>query len=588
MTIHLRNLTPRPVTVDREARTVEAIASTYADVRRAAFIERIGREGADLSRLIGAPVLDGHRSQTTRDQLGVIEAADLRPEGLWVRIRFRSNDAAQAVFNDIADGTIRGLSVGFTVSRWIERQENGQRVRIAAAWTPLEVSVVPIPADPGATFRNMDMEQETIEQPQPGQQQTNPGVGENRAEINREIRSLAQTAHLPRDWADEQIDAGVTVEEARRAAFEAMQTRSQETRTTATRATITMDHDAPETRAERAGEALYARLYPDHTLSAPARAFAGMTLPEMMRDSFRRRGISTSGMGDAAVIQRAMTESDLPLLLGNTLNRALRREYEAAPSAIHQVARKTTAPDFRPKETVWVGDVGKIQHVGESGEYKGMTLRETKESYSVDSYGGFIGVSEHMIVNDTLGGLNRIAPGAAASCRSFEAEQLIAKVTSNPTLLEDGVAVFDAASHKNAHPASTIKADLSASRLALRKQTSPGGTILALQPKYVLAPAELETDFQQALSEIAATKTDDVNPFQNLQLLIEPRLTSATQWYLLADPAQIDGLEYAYLEGMEGPQIITDRPFFQDGFMWKVKLKFGCGWLDYRGWQRVG
>mgnify|MGYP005847671995 CR=1 FL=1 len=114
--------TDRPATVDREARTVEAIAATGATVRRAGALERLDMGGADLSRIVGGPVLDGHQAGGTRDQLGVIEAAEVRPEGLWVRIRFRSNPAAQAVLADVADGTIRGLSIGYTVSEWREER----------------------------------------------------------------------------------------------------------------------------------------------------------------------------------------------------------------------------------------------------------------------------------------------------------------------------------------------------------------------------------------------------------------------------------------------------------------------------------
>lgn len=118
MTIHLRSITPRPSTLDAQARTIEAIVSTGAETVRPGYLERLDLRGADLSRLIGGPVLDAHRSASTRDQLGVIEAAELRPEGLWVRIRFRSNDAAQAVLSDIGDGTLRGLSIGYSVAEW--------------------------------------------------------------------------------------------------------------------------------------------------------------------------------------------------------------------------------------------------------------------------------------------------------------------------------------------------------------------------------------------------------------------------------------------------------------------------------------
>lgn len=210
MTIHLRAAMPRPASLDHTARTVEAIVSTGAPAPRPGYIERLDLRGADLSRLIGGPVLDGHRAETTRDQLGVIEAAELRPEGLWTRIKFRSNEAAQAVLSDIGDGTLRGLSIGYSVQQWREGQEGGQRVRTAAKWTPLEVSLTPLPADPSAHFRNggFPLENDTLETAAP------PAGTLTRADMNREIRSIGQLAGLSGDWADAQIDAEATPNQA--------------------------------------------------------------------------------------------------------------------------------------------------------------------------------------------------------------------------------------------------------------------------------------------------------------------------------------------------------------------------------------
>ena len=50
---------------------------------------------------------------------------------------------------------------------------------------------------------------------------------------------------------------------------------------------------------------------------------------------------------------------------------------------------------------------------------------------------------------------------------------------------------------------------------------------------------------QKALAEIQATATEDHNPFSNLTLAVEPRLTSATKFYMVADPQIVDGLEFA-------------------------------------------
>jgi hypothetical protein len=83
---------------------------------------------------------------------------------------------------------------------------------------------------------------------------------------------------------------------------------------------------------------------------------------------------------------------------------------------------------------------------------------------------------------------------------------------------------------------------------------------------------------------LTAATVDDVNPFSGkLSLVVEPRLAGAA-WYLAADPGEIDGLEYAYLEGQEGPYIETERGFEIDGLRVKVRVDFGAGFVDWRGW----
>ncbi|WP_418024109.1 HK97 family phage prohead protease [Paracoccus sp. TD-10] len=216
--------------------------------------------------------MPGHRSGSTRDQLGVVEAAELRPEGLWVRMKFRSNDAARAVLADIAEGTLRGLSIGYSVRRWSEGRESGRRVRKALQWSPVEVSIVPVPADPGAHFRNG-------ETPMPETAETTTtttqagGETVTRAAINAEIRTIAETAGLTRAWADAQIDAEASAEDARAAAFTEMRKRAEATTTRTTRAEVGFSHDDPTVIATRAGEALYARSHPEHQLSEAARPY---------------------------------------------------------------------------------------------------------------------------------------------------------------------------------------------------------------------------------------------------------------------------------------------------------------------------
>lgn len=122
----------------------------------------------------------------------------------------------------------------------------------------------------------------------------------------------------------------------------------------------------------------------------------------------------------------------------------------------------------------------------------------------------------------------------------------------------------------------------------MRRQTGISDRLIDVAPRFVVVPPELETTAEQVLAEIDATKTDDANPFSKLSLIVEPRLSNDEQWYVTADPALIDGLEYAYLEGAPGPQIETKAGFEVDGVQIKVRLDFGCGWIEHRSWYRNG
>lgn len=307
------------------------------------------------------------------------------------------------------------------------------------------------------------------------------------------------------------------------------------------------------------------------------------------RDCLRRSGVSTTGLTADTVITRALhTTSDFPLILGDAVGRELRRAYQAAPSGVRQVARQTTARDFRAKRALQFGEGPELKKVNEGGEFQHGTIEESAESYSVETFGRILSVSRQALINDDLGAFTQIPAKLGNAARAFEASQLVAKLIENPAM-SDGVAVFHA-DHGNltgtyAAPGLT---PLSAARLAMRKMKGLGGELIDATPRFVLVPPELETAAEQALAEIAATKTADHNPFENLTLVVEPRLTDPEQWYIAADPALIDGLEYAYLEGAPGPQIETRQGFEVDGVQMKVRLDFGCGWVDYRGWHRVG
>lgn len=80
--------------------------------------------------------------------IGVIKAVEERAEGFWIRAKLSLDNLSKSVRDQLRDGTVRSLSVGFVPLE--ERQEDGIRVVTRALLR--EVSVVSRPAYAGASI----------------------------------------------------------------------------------------------------------------------------------------------------------------------------------------------------------------------------------------------------------------------------------------------------------------------------------------------------------------------------------------------------------------------------------------------------
>ncbi|PHK93843.1 terminase [Pseudoroseomonas rhizosphaerae] len=153
-----------PATVDRAARTVEVVWSTGARARN--FVPALGliTEELEMSpsavrmealRSGRAPVLDTHRRGGARDVLGRVTAARLDAGRGYATLQFSSAADVEPVWQRVADGTLRAVSVGYRVHRYEPRPDaaTGETVHRAVDWEPFEISVVPVPVDRDAAVR---------------------------------------------------------------------------------------------------------------------------------------------------------------------------------------------------------------------------------------------------------------------------------------------------------------------------------------------------------------------------------------------------------------------------------------------------
>jgi HK97 family phage prohead protease len=567
-----------PDTFNAEAGTVEAVISTFAPVQRKGFMERLDPAGLDTSRLNGAPVLDGHRQGSARDVIGTITGHRMEDGKLVATIRLSGAADAAPIVERIREGTIKGVSIGYRVTRWAESTDPNSRARVrtAAAWSISEVSAVPIPADSGAQFRGENMENEdniqTVENP----------AAETRAAIRQICRSAGMTA----EQADDMIDRELSITEARAEAFEAIQRRTPARIRTAAPA-----NDDPAVTMTRRADALFARVS-GAAPSDEARPFMGETLRDMARACVEASGVSTRAMDADTLFRAAMhTTSDFPNLLTSTGNRTLMGAYEAAQSPVKTaLARRSTMADFRPGTRLKLSDIGTLEKVSESGEIKHTSRGEASESYALDTYATQFAISRKALINDDLGAFRDWGATAGRMAAETEANLILNLLLSNPVMGEDNKALFHA-DHGNLSVSPAALGDagagvtaLSEARQALRGMKAlDGKTPINATPKFLLVGPEQETEAEQLLSDLAAATWGDVNPFASkLSLLVEPRITG-NQWYVFADPAVMPVLEYSYLSSAQGPQMASREGWDVLGMEFRVVLDFGCGAIDWRG-----
>ena len=133
--------------IDEETRRVKIAVSSEEPVERNFGKEILDHteKSVDLSFLKSgrAPLLLDH---DPRQQIGVVEDVTLDGSSRVLRatVRFGKNGMAKEVFDDVTDGIRANISVGYSVNKMEREGEDSYRVK---SWSPMEVSVVSIPAD---------------------------------------------------------------------------------------------------------------------------------------------------------------------------------------------------------------------------------------------------------------------------------------------------------------------------------------------------------------------------------------------------------------------------------------------------------
>ena len=644
-----RSVSIKPNTYDENNRTVEIIFSTGARVKRGFFDEFYEELSLDpghvrLGRLnSGAPFLNSHSSRNLDDVIGVVESASVDGKEGVATIRFSNRDGVQDIVNDVKDGIIRNISVGYRIHRMelVEKSDNEIPVYRATDWEPIEISAVPAGADDGAKFRSADVETnmcqievrtmedvndkaaenvqpestvETKEEPTTNEvREVKPDAEREEMEKEKElkirkeaikaekerqkqIKFAVRAAGLGDEFAEELIDSEKSIDEVR---CEVINKLAEKDKQTETRNAVVETHevDSKELRSEGMSEAILHRLGRNNgELSENARRYAYMSMLELAKRSLESQGEKLSGLRPMEIARRAFqATSDFPEILANTAYKTLRQAYDAAPQTFAPFTRPVTVRDFKEVSRVQFGDAPNLELVPENSAFQRGSIGEAAEKYSIATYGKIVAYSRQALINDDLSAFDRTSELMGRAARDTESDLVWNAVIANAAMA-DGHALFSAAhgnfSNAAASPSITT---MTAVRAAMRLQVGLGGRLLNLSPSYIWVPAALETAAEQLVTAVQPNDQSKTNPFASggrtpLQIIVEPRLDadSTAHWYASALLSAIDMFEIARLEGEAGPMVESRVGFDVDGMEIKIRHDVGVKAIDHRGLYKYG
>jgi hypothetical protein len=638
-----------PASIDAAERTIEVVWSTGARVRRTPFFgdpfdEELAMDprAVRLDRLnAGAPLLKVHDASVLDSVIGSVVPGSARIEnGRGIaRVRFSDRTEVEPLWKDVEAGHIRAVSIGYQVHRFeVTRQAGAPELWRAVDWTPFEISAVPIGADPAAGFRAETSSESSLplhpcvvhradapskekaamddavtdntetqtRQAAPEPQDRVPTTPVTDAETiaarardsERErvgtIYDLAGRLHLERSFADDLVKRGVTLDAARSEILDKVATDAEKTRVSPQVSIPLGGRDERVTRRDAVSNALLHRYSPTlFPLSEPAREYRGMTLVEHAREFLSSSGVNVRGMSRDEIATRALhSTSDFPEVLAAVTGKTLRQAYDAYPRTYVPFCRQVLATDFKAMHRVQLGEAPQLVKVNEGGEFKRGTLAEGRESYRVETYGRVVAVTRQVLINDDLDAFTRIPAMYGTAIATLESDVVWGIILANAAM-SDSIALFHQNHGNLANPATALSVTaIGAARAAMARQTGlDKKTILNVRPAYLIVPASLELAAEQLVAQnLVPAQTGNVVPssIRTLTPISEPRLDAAslTAWYLAANPAQIDTIEYAYLEGQQGAYIETRNGFDVDGVEIKCRLDFGAKAIDWRGLYR--
>lgn len=563
--------------VNEEKRTVHVSFSSESPVAHFWGNEILCHDNdcVDLTRLLELGVsLFNHNRDIV---IGAIEKPYLNEteKRCHCDIRFDDDEESDKIFQKVKKGILKGVSVGYRVDRWEEVlpdavSSNGRfegPCFVATKWTPLEVSIVSVPADSDVgvnrnieeitahknnvfkTERGQNMnlkelcrslgldydelvkkglnedairamceaiakraEEEAAEEDKKKKEKEAAEEKEKECKekekraAEEEMNRSVEISTLCRDFGEDAIPyikEGKSVDEVRSAIL--AKVKNQRAALPGSNISFVGESEQEKIRAAATdGLLLRAGMSIEKPVDG-ANDFRGMKLRDLAIDCLSREGVANAHrLSDDELFRRAVTpDSQFASILSNAVNKSMATAYNAAVPTFTQWCGEGSNPDFKAATHYQLSEAGELQKVSQNGELKFDEMKDNGVSKQVFTYGRSFGFTRQAMINDDLGVLTKV-PAAYVRAANRGVNKLVYGILGGNSTIYDGKALFHN-DHKNLGTAGALStATLGKLRELMRKQKNQRGKeTLNISPAFLIVPAAQEVAAAQLLRSVA-------------------------------------------------------------------------------------
>jgi hypothetical protein len=579
----------------------------------------------DRLRTLGSALVNHDPNQRAAKILSV----DIVAGRLEVEVRFGSTEFAQQVRQEVADGLLRGISIGYRVYAWLVDEE--ARSYTATDWEPFEVTFTPVPADasvgpgrsadawgqlvrsiPTTAARAASQEARVSDPVIPNK----PAAVEPPATIHKDEGARAAVIAEQREIAQQAkslgLDAGDFVGLDRAAAKDAMLLKlAERTASVAPKQApvATVDYDQVD-KARDAFTGALAHRVGMRSESLDKLKVSNPLVGRGMLETFRRYaklvGINTEEWSREDVAYFALGKREMmsemaqrsanvstgqftSFVFLNAITKIVARGFEmgSATARYRRIVSEQTVPDFK-QFSVGSLSAGNLQKTAELMAFPELDKAEGVYNSTAKMWGGTLSLSLESLVSDDTASFERLLRMAGPIAdktidrRTFQkllmgtsASEATATWTNNTT--SGGSLVYTTADTMAA-----ARGKLAVVRAGLINKVGKDGNPYGNLPRFLVVPVTREMEalgitggsgpaLQAGVAQQASSLEVVATPWLEASALTG---NSTTSYYLLADPNEVTALVVSKVRGFETVQVMPYDSGATAGFNWKLFLPF--------------